>query len=572
MRRARRALPWLILVVIKLWLVDGQRLTAYGTLTIDDQWFVERASFIADGEWLGPFAFDTLIKQPGYPMFIALTHRLGLPLLLAHQLLYVGALLVVMCAIRPLNWSRNRRLVLFALALFSPMTMNAPLSARPDRTAIFPSLTLLFFAGLIGIATAHDQRRPLRATAGWSLLCFLSLGSLWLTREEWLLAAPALMLGIGIAVFRWATARTTAHGHRAAGIAAVLCIPLIIPLGTRWLEHKNEAEYGLAVINVEQTSMSAAIGAMTRVVPATTFVQHPVTLETRQLIYPVSPTMAALQDEFENGIGQHFALPRRDGRLDVPGQAFMWAVLDSINAVGRAGSATELDATFHAIANEIDEACDDGRLRCSKPHHGIAPAWRWDRAVPLTGRTVTSLRRMFELTSFTAQPPPGNGTAQDRELFARMTHESLAPGPDTFFVRLRVTLIGGFRLLYRLLLAGALVLAIRRAITTGRTRSRSRPRPDWPLLSIVLIGAALVLFRAVGMAYLDLTTFPGFSPTYLAPGYAVGLLAAAIALLHPAARNAQHAHAESTESVNDLAGQQSTKAEPDGQKTSGGAS
>ena len=54
--------PWILLVLAKLWLVDGQRLTAYGSLTIDDQWFVERASWISAGEWLGPFDAYTLIK------------------------------------------------------------------------------------------------------------------------------------------------------------------------------------------------------------------------------------------------------------------------------------------------------------------------------------------------------------------------------------------------------------------------------------------------------------------------------------------------------------------------------
>ena len=34
-------------MLAKLWLVGGQRLTAYGSLTIDDQWFVERASWIS---------------------------------------------------------------------------------------------------------------------------------------------------------------------------------------------------------------------------------------------------------------------------------------------------------------------------------------------------------------------------------------------------------------------------------------------------------------------------------------------------------------------------------------------
>ena len=94
-RWAVRAAPWVGLVLAKLWLVDGQRLTAYGSLTIDDQWFVERAARIGAGEWLGPFDAYTLIKQPGYPLFVAAAHAARVPLLLAHQLLYVVAVAIM---------------------------------------------------------------------------------------------------------------------------------------------------------------------------------------------------------------------------------------------------------------------------------------------------------------------------------------------------------------------------------------------------------------------------------------------------------------------------------------------
>ena len=100
---AIRAAPWVVLVLAKLWLVDGQRLTAYGSLTIDDQWFVERASWISAGEWFGPFDAYTLIKQPGYPLFVAAVHAVRVPLLLAHQLVYVFAVAIMMVALRTLD-------------------------------------------------------------------------------------------------------------------------------------------------------------------------------------------------------------------------------------------------------------------------------------------------------------------------------------------------------------------------------------------------------------------------------------------------------------------------------------
>ncbi len=153
-----------MLIVAKLWLVGGQRLTAYGSLTIDDQWFVMRASWITAGHWLGPFDVHTLIKQPGYPMFVAATHAVRVPLLLAHQLVYVFAITVMLVALRPLLPTRRRRLLAFTLLLFNPMTMNTPISARVDRSGIYPALTILLLACLVG--TGFD-RAIVRAGRRW---------------------------------------------------------------------------------------------------------------------------------------------------------------------------------------------------------------------------------------------------------------------------------------------------------------------------------------------------------------------------------------------------------------------
>ncbi len=526
-RHAVRASPWVILVTAKLWLVDGQRLTAYGSLTIDDQWFVERASWISAGRWLGPFDAYTLIKQPGYPLFVAALHELRMPLLLAHQLVYVFAIGIMIVALRPLLPTRLRRLWVFALLLFTPMTMNAPISARVDRAGIYPALTILVLACLVGLVCSCD--RPRRTAAAWGLATSLSIGALWLVREEWLLVLPALACGLVLAIVRLVRS-SLPPALRVLAAVGVAGVPLSIVVGVLCLDGVNDSRYGLRINNVEQTSMSAGLGPMFRVAPATTFDQFPVTVETRELIYAVSPHFAGLRDEIERGGGLRFASVRPDGVSDLGGQVFQWVVLDAIGATGRATTAVELDVTFHAIADEINAACDDGRLQCGAQHSGIAPAWRWSRVPGLMARTLTGLRRTIDLSAFTALSPDGDGTAADRALFSRMTNEPLAPGPNGFFTRQRVHLISAFRWLYRLLALVAIVVALARA----RSAVRDRRAAIWtmsPMSTVVILGALLVLVRVIGLAYLDLTAFPAFSPTYLASGYAVALVVAtAVAL------------------------------------------
>ncbi len=516
-RTLTRAAPWTLMVLAKLWVVGGQRLTAYGSLTIDDQWFVERASWISAGKWFGPFDAQTLIKQPGYPLFVAAMHAVRMPLLLAHQLLYVFAIAIMMVVLRPLIRTRWRRLLAFALLLFNPMTMNSPISARVDRSGVYPALTILLLACLVGLVSTCG--RPRRATVAWAVGSTLSIGALWSVREEWLLLLPALVCGLVLAIVRLCRASIPVSRRIAASVG-VVCIPLTIVIGTLWVEHVNDSHYGLAITNVEQTSMSAGLGPMFRVDPATTFDQFPVTAETRELLYSVSPTFAALRGEIEAGGSDRFATKRPDGVRDLGGQVFQWVVLDAIGTTGGATTARDLDDTFRAIGREIDTACDDGRLECGPPHSGIAPAWQWSNLPGLMSRTLTGFRKTIDLSAFTALSPDGDGTTADRALFHRMTNEPLAPGPDTFFVRQRVHLIGAFRWLYRLLTVVAIGIAVFRAYAAVRDRRM----PGWTMATLLSVGSLLVLVRVVGLAYLDLTAFPAFAPTYLASAYAVLLV------------------------------------------------
>jgi hypothetical protein len=518
-RAVQAAFPWVGLVIVKLWIVGGQRLTAYGSLTIDDEWFVERAFWISTGRWLGPFDYRTLIKQPGYPLFIAGVHWLHLPLLVAQQLLYALAVALLIVAMRPVLCTRRRQLAAFVVLLFNPMTMHTGISARVDRAGVYPALLILLLSCLVGLV--RTSGRPTRVTVVWAMGASAALGAVWLLREEWLLVLPAVIVGLGVALLRilGSTMLLRSRLFAAVGIALV---PMSVALGTVWLQHNNEANYGLAVTNIEQTSMSAGLGSMFRVAPATTFAQFPITVETRQLLYAASAHFAALRAQIEQRTDARYFSIRPDGVRDLGGQVFQWVVLDAIGASGEARTARQLDDTFRAIGREIDAACSDGRLECSGPNSGIAPAWKWDRLASLTTRTLSGLVRTVDLSAFTALSSPGDGTADDRAIFEQMTHEPLAPGPNDFLTRQRVHIISALRWIYRLMMIVASGFAILRVVATVRYRRR----PSWTMASTIGIGLVLLIGRTAGLAYLDLTAFPAFAPTYLAAGYAVALAVA----------------------------------------------
>src|ERR1044072_4763900 len=71
-----------LLYVLNLFLIPVPLIPILGH---DDGHFMQQAKKILDGQWLGPYDQLTLIKGPGYPIFLALGRaaRLPYPILLA---------------------------------------------------------------------------------------------------------------------------------------------------------------------------------------------------------------------------------------------------------------------------------------------------------------------------------------------------------------------------------------------------------------------------------------------------------------------------------------------------------
>ena len=135
---------------------------ALGSFTLDDLLLARLADSLLHGQWLGPYNHEILTVGPVYPLWIALAYRIGVPLILSHQLLYVAACLLVLRALGPLVVSAPARIAVFALLLFGPYSMDFE-ATRAVRDNFYTSLTLI----LLAVAwfrplerLNYDSRRP----------------------------------------------------------------------------------------------------------------------------------------------------------------------------------------------------------------------------------------------------------------------------------------------------------------------------------------------------------------------------------------------------------------------------
>ena len=369
----------------------------------DDGLFLALGRSIAEGRWLGSFNQFTLMKGPGYPAFLALNHWIGTPATLSHALLHVAAVLFFVVVAQQFIRSYCLSGLLFALLLFHP----APLVIfRILRDRIYFDQLLILFAALTW--TLFGARSG-KERAIFACLSGAALGWLWLTREEgvWILPALALLLLAG-----FLHARRNGKG-RELGLSVILFLGVFVATEIGF-SAANWWAYGKFIgVDFKEANFERALRAMAGVRSGETKPYVPVTAATRELIYRVSPAFASLSDDLEGSIGLGWGETSCASQPNTCGEIgaawFMWALRDAAAKDGHYSSPSAASAFFGKLADEIEAACADGRLKCASQLISEMPALTWAQlAQRLPARSLHAVSVLL-LTKPPLEMPKGSG-------------------------------------------------------------------------------------------------------------------------------------------------------------------
>lgn len=529
---AHRAWFWsaVALTAAKLWLTAGQTVYAVGTAFHDDRLFATLAAHILNGDWLGPYSQFTLAKGPMFPLFLAAVFWTGVPLIVAQQLLYAGACAVVTRAVRPWFSAPAARFGLYAVLLANPMSYDAGNLGRLLRQNVSTPLALLVVAGLV--QWFHRRRASWRAQAGPAAGAGLALGAFWLTREEsvWLLPAVALVLaGLVAALGREVVAR---RRPLLAGLGLFLGAALLPALVISSLNYRHYGWFG--TVEFRATEFKDAYGALTRIAVGPELPQVPVTRQMREAAYAVSPAFARLQPFIEGPVGDHWA--EKDlfpaAERQIRGGWFVWTIRDALVEAGIATDAGAAMRHYRLIADEVNAACDRGRLPARPPRSGfVPPIGLRDRDALLAG-VREYLDYFLNFRGFTAVAPASVGDYADLKPFRDLVGTRLSDSPRSpepvapaqgELARARVEWLEWTGLRLARLFAGiGPVLLLVGLIRLGEaTLDR---QPTFRLgLALALLGscAAYLLINVL----VHVTSFFNLSPAAMAAAYPLYLLA-----------------------------------------------
>jgi hypothetical protein len=364
----------LFCLLVKLWLVAPHDVMV--TITPhDDLRFVKQAMFLLSGHWFGPYDQTTLITGAFYPIFIAAIYWLGIPLLMAQQLLYALACLVVVLAFRR-YFSRPILFIVFVVLLLQPMNYDYPMVGRVLRESLYPTLAFLTMGLAMGLA--------LRITWSWHralpwAICFgLALSAFWNTRDESIWIAPPLIL-----LFLWSAGNAVFKKSSWLKVLSLHTLVLALWLGGILLiSTLNYKHYGVFTSNeLTSSAFKEAYGSLLRIKSSDDEQYFPVVRAARKKAYEVSPAMQELKGYLEGDGGTAWQV----GWKDIPAAMFVYAFRDAVADAGHYHDAVETFAFYRRLGYEIDQACDTGLLDCRPRIFSLMPPWRseyWAMVLP----------------------------------------------------------------------------------------------------------------------------------------------------------------------------------------------
>jgi hypothetical protein len=406
------ALPLALVTALSVGLRLNAPLYALPWFGHDDGLYAQHARNIVGGDWLGGYGQLTLIKGPGYPLFIAAAYEAHIPLKLAEHLVHLVAAAVVAVAVGRLTRSRLVGAVTFSVVALDPVYLGAQ-GSKLTRDALYGSLSLLLIGGVLlaldllpGVARQPGRRAWLGVVFG--LAAGVALGgtaaAYYLTRDERIWLAPAVAVAAAAGVLTW-RGRGAPRGPLLAA-AAVLCLA---GLGTGWLavdavRERNEARYGTTVVSDLTEGEIARAYAEWQRVDAGEEVRHvPVTRAQRKAVYEVSPAAAEMAPFLDGPGATDWLPPGCDPptrvRCDYDGAFFVWAMRNAADRAGRYDSGAGTQRYFGSVADDIAAACGDGRLRCHAPGTaGLPPGDRID-AGEVAGSTWQAVQTLLSVAA-----------------------------------------------------------------------------------------------------------------------------------------------------------------------------
>lgn len=501
-------------VVLKLILAWGQYATVYPPLApIDDHLMFTAAQNIVAGNWLGEYSWLTISKHMFFAVWLAFLHIVKVPYMVGNMALWAVACAFAVKAVKPVISKNWQRLFVFLGLLYNP-AMSAQYATRIYRDAIFPSLCLMFVAGVLAVGLRY--RENVKTWLGWLVLYGASFGCIYLCREDgmWIipLFAAAFVIVAGLLIFE----KQKQLAVKIVAMALPFAISGAIIAGYCYM---NYIHYGLfATSDFSQGSFTAAYGAMTSLQQDNWHPLVSVPQDVREDVYAVSPAFAQLKNDIDSDWFHNRYV--NDNIGDYGSGSLYWAMREAARTAGHYESAASAQQYFDTIYNDIQTAVDNGTLHTTngktKLRNSVTPPIKLEYVPDVLGETFAGFKvvMLFEQCDPLAERAVGYPEEiREVEDFIRQSGAvAMIENTDIPYLSpvrgLMHTVLRRFVQIYRYCIPVMFVIALLWQIRKLRWDIFAKRFDGESMLNIIMLGlVGMALLRCAMIAFVEVASF-----------------------------------------------------------------
>ncbi len=493
------ALALVLTTLFKLWLVHTEEI--YGSATEHDAlWFLNSAK---QWYWGSEYSWTAFVRPPAYPLFIAIVHLVQIPLRIGIELMQAAGYLAVVAGLRRAAVPRSVCLICYAAMIFHPGSYQLNSVTMADN----------FYAALLPLALGGLLLTLFTAKFWHAAWTGIALALLWNTREESMLIPPMIAVFLLLALFRQqriAREWTQALRFWLKPVGALVGTLFLLNLAVNTANYRTFGSFSKSELT--ESNFRAAFKSLLRIKPERDYRFVSVSNDALQKAYSVSPTFARLQPQLEGDLGRNFKVPAVSelGLDEIGAPWFLWALRGTASTQGVHASAATARRFYRDVANEINRACDEGRV----PSRFVFSSLVDPGAVAQLREMPESFLRigaLFILPYHTfAARNDDILTESQRALYDEMTFRN--PAQTSGVSTALENFIGRY---HRFLVMGLAMAGFVAALTIA-WRFRQLPANNALNAVLVLLGAAIFL-RVIFFTFLDATWWIGAYDRYLFP-------------------------------------------------------
>ena len=345
-----------ILIILRINMILDFPIYGYIDFIDDDQLQVHQAKSLTEGKWLGNYGYNTLLKGPVFPLFLALISIFKLPYIFSVTFAYIVACCFFVYSIKDIIKNRVSLLIVFAFMLFNPIMLSADFQ-RVYRNSLTPTLAIALMS-FFNIALINRNENKIAKYVWGIVLASIVFPFFYYIREDSMWLVPFILFYSFVIMV---TNICECLKNKKIKIkntirTALLILPFItLIIFEQIIGNINLSYYGGKVVNQSNfESLNSAIYAINRVknIDGNTEVTN--SREKIRYLYTISPSLNKISENFEMSLD--IIAGGKDKEIE--DGMFLWGFLAGVSSSWYSTYEMQ-DELFKNISSEINKVIEN---------------------------------------------------------------------------------------------------------------------------------------------------------------------------------------------------------------------